>query len=254
VRLSYVDSPPATVWLENGGQGGFMEPEAVRPALVSLCASALGCRVPRCGHRAADDGVQIDRSADAKDVAGDEYACSSSSSSNSSNLHAHSTGSGDGRSSACSNGRDSAAQLHHQQCRRLLLFNLFALEGYHLAEALSVRAAVVQPYTIPYSAPGSFPRRFQAALPRLSEALRAVQHQQHQQAAAWHDDDTDGDAGGYDALHRSIEGREAVTWADVRLAAPASFIPDKTIKLIISSAHQPFCIHFYYILVLPSYF
>jgi hypothetical protein len=40
-----------------------------------------------------------------------------------------------------------------QQQQRLLLFNLFALEGYCIAEALQVPCCVVQPYLVPYSMP-----------------------------------------------------------------------------------------------------
>lgn len=58
--------------------------------------------------------------------------------------------------------------------RRLLLFNLFALEGYSIAEALQVPCCVLQPYLVPYSMPSGFKRRFEAAAPSLVAQLQAA--------------------------------------------------------------------------------
>jgi hypothetical protein len=58
--------------------------------------------------------------------------------------------------------------------RRLLCFNLFALEGYSIAEALQVPCAVLQPYLIPYSMPAAFKRRFQRCDARLAAQLHAA--------------------------------------------------------------------------------
>ncbi|KAG0611428.1 hypothetical protein M758_7G140500 [Ceratodon purpureus] len=54
-----------------------------------------------------------------------------------------------------------------------VIINLFALEGWHLAELYRVPCAVLAPYVVPYSAPSSFERRFRATHPllyRLKEA------------------------------------------------------------------------------------
>lgn len=48
-----------------------------------------------------------------------------------------------------------------------VIINLFALEGWHLAELYRVPCAVLAPYVVPYSAPSAFERRFRAAHPLL---------------------------------------------------------------------------------------
>lgn len=48
-----------------------------------------------------------------------------------------------------------------------VIINLFALEGWHLAEFYRVPCAVLAPYVVPYSAPSSFERRFRATHPLL---------------------------------------------------------------------------------------
>jgi hypothetical protein len=48
-----------------------------------------------------------------------------------------------------------------------VIINLFALEGWHLAELYRVPCAVLAPYVVPYSAPSSFERRFRATHPLL---------------------------------------------------------------------------------------
>ncbi|KZV20791.1 hypothetical protein F511_30433 [Dorcoceras hygrometricum] len=54
----------------------------------------------------------------------------------------------------------------------LIIINLFALEGWSLAELFQIRCVVAAPYVIPYSAPSSFERQFQKELPLLYEYLR----------------------------------------------------------------------------------
>lgn len=88
--------------------------------------------------------------------------------------------------------------------RRLLLFNLFALEAYSIAEALQVPCCVLQPYLIPYSVPAGFRGRLQAADPRLAAALLQAA------AAAAPDDAAPGAARPQQA---------AVSWKDVSWAA-----------------------------------
>lgn len=48
-----------------------------------------------------------------------------------------------------------------------VIINLFALEGWHLAELYRVPCAVLAPYVVPYSAPAAFERRFRVAHPLL---------------------------------------------------------------------------------------
>jgi hypothetical protein len=57
----------------------------------------------------------------------------------------------------------------------LLVFNLFALEGWHLAERLGVPAVAAAPYVVPYTLPAAFSVAFERALPQLAAALRAAQ-------------------------------------------------------------------------------
>lgn len=56
--------------------------------------------------------------------------------------------------------------------RSLIVFNLFCLEAYHVAEALAVPCTAAQPYLIPYTCPAAFERRFASAHPALHAALR----------------------------------------------------------------------------------
>ncbi|MEW5303348.1 MAG: hypothetical protein WDW36_006049 [Sanguina aurantia] len=60
--------------------------------------------------------------------------------------------------------------------RPLLVYNLFALEVYHIAEALQVQTVAAAPYCIPYPAPASFERRFRQQLPDLYAALLESEH------------------------------------------------------------------------------
>ena len=55
---------------------------------------------------------------------------------------------------------------------RLLVFNLFGLEGFHVAEALRVPCAAVSPCLVPSLPPAGFERRFRAAHPRLYSRLQ----------------------------------------------------------------------------------
>jgi hypothetical protein len=63
-----------------------------------------------------------------------------------------------------------------QQCQQqpvcLLVFNLFALEAYHLAEALGSACAAAHPYAIPYSMPSTFEQQFQQQEPALYQQLQ----------------------------------------------------------------------------------
>lgn len=70
------------------------------------------------------------------------------------------------------NPQGSSKQQHHNDC--LIIFNLFCLEAYHIAEALGVRCLAAHPYLIPYSWPASFERRLAAACPSLHSRLLAA--------------------------------------------------------------------------------
>lgn len=53
----------------------------------------------------------------------------------------------------------------------VVVFNLFALEAYHLAESLRLPAVAAAPYAIPYSAPRGFARQLSRELPDLHASL-----------------------------------------------------------------------------------
>lgn len=59
-----------------------------------------------------------------------------------------------------------------QPTRALIVFNLFALEGFHLAEALGVPCLAVSPCLVPYSPPAAFARRFKKSSAALYQALQ----------------------------------------------------------------------------------
>lgn len=61
-----------------------------------------------------------------------------------------------------------------------IVHNLFALEAFHIAEALGVPSVAVSPCLVPYPPPASFRARFKASFPdlytRLQHAGRAAAH------------------------------------------------------------------------------
>ena len=54
----------------------------------------------------------------------------------------------------------------------VILFNLFSLGAWHIAEMLGVPCVAASPCIIPYSPPSAFEERFRAAHPILHERLR----------------------------------------------------------------------------------
>ncbi len=56
----------------------------------------------------------------------------------------------------------------------LLIFNLFALEAFHLAETLAIPCLAASPCLAPYAPPAGFERRFRLAHLGLYERLRAA--------------------------------------------------------------------------------
>lgn len=57
-------------------------------------------------------------------------------------------------------------------CIDLVVFNLFSLGGWHIAEALDARSTVVSPCIVPYDHPSTFPEAFAAQHAALHAALR----------------------------------------------------------------------------------
>jgi len=85
--------------------------------------------------------------------------------------------------------KDTIEHAHREECiaamenvmgfssdasRDFVIFNFFALEGWHLAELYRVPCAVVAPYVVPYSAPTSFERQFRSMRPLLYNRLQAA--------------------------------------------------------------------------------
>ncbi|GAB4815972.1 hypothetical protein N2152v2_003018 [Parachlorella kessleri] len=68
--------------------------------------------------------------------------------------------------------------------RRLILFNLFALEGFHIAEALGVPCVAASPCLVPYAMPASFERSFQIAHPELYRSLQAAPEEPDKRAGS----------------------------------------------------------------------
>lgn len=54
----------------------------------------------------------------------------------------------------------------------LLVFNLFALEGFHVAEHLGVPCLAASPYLIPYAPPSGLERALRRRWPGLVEKLQ----------------------------------------------------------------------------------
>lgn len=75
-------------------------------------------------------------------------------------------------------------QAGEQPLRAMVLFNLFALEAYHVAEALQLPCAVAAPYAMPYRCPSAFTRAFASELPELYAALVGARQQQRQEQVA----------------------------------------------------------------------
>ncbi|KAF6248879.1 hypothetical protein COO60DRAFT_1020102 [Scenedesmus sp. NREL 46B-D3] len=176
LRLLFIASKPASVW-QQGSSSNTAQPPAIdlhatRQQLLQHCCSALQCSWP------------LQRSTQRQQ----QQPCSSSATTGASQTQTY--------------GQDPPMQTQQQQQQQqcLIIFNLFALEGYHIAEALQLPCLVAQPYLIPYSMPASFQRRFARALPHLAQALLLQQQQQQQQQA-------EVTAAGQDQL--------PVSWADV---------------------------------------
>ena len=53
----------------------------------------------------------------------------------------------------------------------LIVFNLFAMSAYHVAEWRGVACAAVSPYMIPYDKPSTFSKSFANAYPHLHQKL-----------------------------------------------------------------------------------
>ncbi|CAN0460443.1 unnamed protein product, partial [Discosporangium mesarthrocarpum] len=53
----------------------------------------------------------------------------------------------------------------------LIMYNLFAMEAFHIAESMKVPCVVCQPYLMPTPMPNSFPHRMRRAHPQLYRQL-----------------------------------------------------------------------------------
>ena len=118
--------------------------EQQREQLIAACEAALGCTLPRLDASAGPVGQPA---AAAAPTAGQQQAGSPGDSG--------SSGSGSGGT-----------------CPRLVIFSLFALEGFHIAEALGVPCLAASPCQPPYGPPPGFEARFERAHPQLYERLR----------------------------------------------------------------------------------
>jgi FkbM family methyltransferase len=68
-------------------------------------------------------------------------------------------------------GEGGSSQRDDEFKSALVVINLFALEGWHIAEALGIPCAVVSPTVVPYTPPSSFAKRFRRAYPGLYQSL-----------------------------------------------------------------------------------
>lgn len=141
---------PGAVWHGEAAAAATDAPVA-REALITACCGALGLSPPAGPHRRGGDRSAASRG---------EHT----------SAHTSSDGAGCGPPADRLAAPEGAGTLNQQ---RLLVFNLFALEGYHLAEALAIPCAAAHPYPIPYPCPASFERRIAAAHPALHAALGA---------------------------------------------------------------------------------
>ncbi len=57
----------------------------------------------------------------------------------------------------------------------MIVHNLFALEAFHIAEALGVHSLVASPCLVPYGPPVAFERRFKAAFPSIFDVLSCAE-------------------------------------------------------------------------------
>ena len=76
-------------------------------------------------------------------------------------------------------GNNSEGHAPMQQHRnRLIVHNLFALEGFHIAQALGVPSLALSACLVPYGPPADFEARFRWAFPELYLALHSPGEQQ----------------------------------------------------------------------------
>lgn len=101
---------------------------------------------------------------------------------------------------------------------RLLIFNLFALECFSVAEALRVPCAAASPCLVPNAPPAGFQRRFQAAHPQLYRRLREAGDGQGARVAGW-------GRAYVSACCRFLSCHLSPPHIPAVLASPASFVP-----------------------------
>lgn len=158
-------SPQSSAWLQPlkrklTDDGSAAAPSAAwerqRGELIAACEAALGCSLQ--GQQA---GIELAGSA-AADAAAE---------------HSRIPGEGghEHRGSSRSMSRSSSRSMSSATRPRLIIFNLFTLEGFHIAEALGVPCLAASPCLPPYGMPAGFKRRFERAHPQLLSRLQAAE-------------------------------------------------------------------------------
>lgn len=192
MALSLLSALPARVWVTSTPEVRTRERAISAVAITShtcawagrmlCCARSLHCRCPsypfasvsQAGKRKQPYRGDCSGSSDSHATAADDAAAAADSlreelaaACEAALACALPAGSGSVRSAA----------LPADGTSRLLMFNLFALEGFHLAEALAVPCLAVSPCLVPYAPPAGFERRFAVAHPALYPRLRAADEQ-----------------------------------------------------------------------------
>ena len=60
----------------------------------------------------------------------------------------------------------------------MIIFNLFSLGAWHIAESVGVPTIVISPCLIPYGHPASFPADFASIYPQLHAQVHAAKREQ----------------------------------------------------------------------------
>lgn len=130
---------------DDRGSGAPSAWEQQREELIAACQAALGCKLQ--GMHA---GIENSGAAAAGDPA----------------EPASSPGGGSGEANSSSD---------PPRRPRLIVFNLFSLEGFHIAEGQGVPCLAASPCLPPYGPPAGFRRRFEQAHPQLFSRLQAAE-------------------------------------------------------------------------------
>lgn len=132
---------------DDGDSGAPSAWEQQREELIAACQAALGCKLQGM-HAGIDSSGSTPAGAPAGPVS--------------------SPGGGSGSGEAS----NSSAPPRRP---RLIVFNLFSLEGFHIAEGLGVPCLAASPCLPPYGPPAGFRRRFERAHLELFSRLQAAE-------------------------------------------------------------------------------